>query len=133
MTPSARPATMNDDARKAETGRTATPGAPAPEAAGRAPAGRSVSSVLADETREAEARARRLARRNARLAKGAAPWQREGPPSPCVKVCRFEEAGRWCAGCFRTAAEIRDWPILEPAARKAVLARLPARRNASSP
>lgn len=30
-------------------------------------------------------------------------------PSPCVSVCRMDEATGWCAGCFRTLAEITAW------------------------
>jgi predicted Fe-S protein YdhL (DUF1289 family) len=31
-------------------------------------------------------------------------------PSPCVGVCRLDEAGRLCVGCGRSTAEIGEWP-----------------------
>jgi len=31
--------------------------------------------------------------------------------SPCVLVCRIQENG-YCAGCFRTIDEIRNWLIM---------------------
>src|SRR5439155_1526644 len=44
-----------------------------------------------------------------------------GPPSPCIAVCRLDEATGFCAGCFRTIDEIRDWIIMLPDERQAVL------------
>lgn len=29
--------------------------------------------------------------------------------SICVKVCEYEETGRYCKGCNRTAQEIEEW------------------------
>ena len=86
--------------------------------------GKPVSQALGDESQASEARLRRMARLAARRAKGNAPWQQEGPPSPCVKVCRLEPLERWCEGCFRTPAEIRDWPILDAPSRQAVVERV---------
>lgn len=91
--------------------------------------GQRTGAVVEDGSQALEARARRLARRSAKLARGEAPWQQKGPPSPCVKVCRFVEDGRWCAGCFRTANEIRDWPILAPQAREGILRAIAIRRQ----
>ena len=51
-----------------------------------------------------------------------------GPPSPCIAVCRLDEQTGWCQGCFRTIDEIRDWIIMLPDERHAVLARLAERR-----
>ena len=65
-------------------------------------------------------RERRLAERRRLLA--------EGPPSPCIAVCRLDEATGWCLGCFRTIDEIRDWLIMLPDERRAVLQRLAERR-----
>jgi uncharacterized protein len=50
-------------------------------------------------------------------------------PSPCVSVCRLDEATGYCLGCRRTIDEIRDWIIMTPDQKKAVLARI-AERNA---
>ncbi|MDA7982285.1 MAG: DUF1289 domain-containing protein [Alphaproteobacteria bacterium] len=90
--------------------------------------GRRTGVVVDDGSQALEARARRLARRSAKLARGEAPWQRAGPASPCVKVCRFADHGRWCAGCYRTAGEIRDWPILGPGEREEILRAVAGRR-----
>ena len=88
--------------------------------------GKPVSQALSDGSQASEARLRRVARLAARRAKGTAPWQQEGPESPCVKVCRLEPQERWCEGCYRTPAEIRDWPILDAASRQAILERISA-------
>lgn len=50
--------------------------------------------------------------------------------SPCVDVCRIDEASGWCAGCLRTIDEIAAWANQDDDGRRAVLARLPARRAA---
>ena len=52
-----------------------------------------------------------------------------GPPSPCIAVCRLDEATGYCEGCWRTIDEIRDWIIMLPDERHAVLARLAERRR----
>jgi uncharacterized protein len=52
-----------------------------------------------------------------------------GPvPSPCVSVCRMDAPTGWCSGCLRTLEEIAGWSRLDDAEKKAVWARLPARR-----
>jgi predicted Fe-S protein YdhL (DUF1289 family) len=55
-----------------------------------------------------------------------------GPPSPCISICRLDEATGWCIGCVRTIDEIRDWMILTPAERYAVLARVAIRRGTAA-
>jgi predicted Fe-S protein YdhL (DUF1289 family) len=53
-----------------------------------------------------------------------------GPvPSPCVDICRLDEATGWCVGCGRTMDEISAWARLDDAARRRVWALLPARRE----
>ncbi len=54
-------------------------------------------------------------------------------PSPCVSVCTMDAAGVLCLGCFRTLDEIAVWSVLDADAKRAVLAALPARRNAQPP
>ena len=44
------------------------------------------------------------------------------PDSPCIGVCQLD--GGVCVGCGRTMAEIRRWPDLSSAERRAVLERL---------
>jgi uncharacterized protein len=48
-------------------------------------------------------------------------------PSPCVSVCRLDDATGYCLGCRRTIDEIRDWIIMTPAQKQAVLARIAER------
>ncbi len=52
-------------------------------------------------------------------------------PSPCIAVCRLDPATELCLGCFRTSAEIADWPIMDGAARLDVVRRLRDRRRAA--
>jgi predicted Fe-S protein YdhL (DUF1289 family) len=54
-------------------------------------------------------------------------------PSPCISVCTMDAAGVLCLGCFRTLDEIAVWSVLDADAKRAVLAALPARRNAQAP
>jgi predicted Fe-S protein YdhL (DUF1289 family) len=55
-----------------------------------------------------------------------------GPPSPCIAVCRLDAATGYCEGCYRTIDEIRDWIIMLPDERHAVLQRLVARRGGAA-
>jgi len=50
--------------------------------------------------------------------------------SPCVDVCRMDDATGLCAGCWRTLDEIAAWSALDDDARRAVWARLGERRVA---
>lgn len=50
-------------------------------------------------------------------------------PSPCISVCQMEEATGLCLGCRRTVDEIRDWIILTPDEKRAVLARIAQRKQ----
>jgi predicted Fe-S protein YdhL (DUF1289 family) len=49
-------------------------------------------------------------------------------PSPCIGVCRIDPVTGLCLGCARTADEIAAWRTVDPDARAAVWAALPARR-----
>jgi predicted Fe-S protein YdhL (DUF1289 family) len=71
------------------------------------------------------ARERRRAERRQLLA--------SGPPSPCVGICRLDDDTGLCVGCLRNVDEIRDWMILLPEERQAVLRRLEERRLALGP
>ncbi|WP_066547817.1 MULTISPECIES: DUF1289 domain-containing protein [unclassified Sphingomonas] len=55
------------------------------------------------------------------------PDSRDFVASPCINVCRIDDATGWCAGCGRTLTEIAGWVRSDPAARRAILAELPAR------
>ena len=67
-------------------------------------------------------RERRRAERRRQLA--------SGPPSPCASICRMDDATGYCIGCLRTIDEIRDWIIMMPAEREAVLRQIDLRRQA---
>lgn len=47
--------------------------------------------------------------------------------SPCVGLCRLDQATRWCVGCGRTGAEIGAWRAASDGERASVLAVLPER------
>ena len=52
-------------------------------------------------------------------------------PSPCVGVCRLEEAApRLCEGCLRTPREIGRWPYADNAEKLEIVGRLRERRRA---
>lgn len=52
--------------------------------------------------------------------------------SPCIKICVIDEAKSLCRGCGRTLEEIAAWARLDEAARRAIMAELPARMAAFS-
>ena len=64
----------------------------------------------------------------ARLARapGTAPL-----PSPCVSVCRMDDATGYCEGCLRTIDEIMAWGALDEPARRAVWRLLAQRAQAA--
>jgi predicted Fe-S protein YdhL (DUF1289 family) len=51
------------------------------------------------------------------------------PLSPCIGVCRIDQATGWCEGCWRTLDEIADWPLLSVRERDILLFRLADRRR----
>lgn len=55
----------------------------------------------------------------------------DAPPSPCNKVCSIDRRTGWCLGCGRTGEEIGAWPTMTAQAKHALLAQLPARRQAT--
>jgi predicted Fe-S protein YdhL (DUF1289 family) len=50
-------------------------------------------------------------------------------PSPCNNVCRMNPGTGLCEGCLRTLGEIAGWSAMSEPEKRAVLARLPARRT----
>ena len=48
--------------------------------------------------------------------------------SPCVNVCRMSAFTGYCEGCLRTIDEIANWSAYSDREKRAVLARLPARK-----
>jgi uncharacterized protein len=51
-----------------------------------------------------------------------------GAASPCISVCRMDEATGWCEGCLRTIDEIATWSLLDDEERRAVYLALSQRR-----
>ena len=51
-----------------------------------------------------------------------------GVASPCISICRMDEASGLCEGCHRTIDEIAVWSLLDDAEKLAVIALLPRRR-----
>ncbi|HWT34991.1 MAG TPA: DUF1289 domain-containing protein [Paraburkholderia sp.] len=41
-------------------------------------------------------------------------------PSPCINVCRMNQATGLCEGCLRTIGEIANWSSLSDEAKRAV-------------
>lgn len=48
--------------------------------------------------------------------------------SPCINVCRMDDATGWCAGCLRTIDEIAAWSALDDEARREIWVDLGRRR-----
>ena len=48
-------------------------------------------------------------------------------PSPCINVCRIDDANGLCVGCLRTLDEIAAWGALSDAERRDVWTRLALR------
>ena len=52
--------------------------------------------------------------------------------SPCIAVCKMDDASGYCIGCWRTIDEIIDWQMLTQAQKADVLDQLPERRQQQS-
>lgn len=44
--------------------------------------------------------------------------------SPCVKLCKLDDSGRYCTGCRRTLDEIRGWSSASDEQKQAALDRI---------
>ena len=60
----------------------------------------------------------------ARRVGGAGRNDAEPVPSPCIAVCRMDEAGGLCEGCLRTLDEIAAWSRLGDAGKRVVWRRI---------
>jgi uncharacterized protein len=49
------------------------------------------------------------------------------PVSPCINICRMNEASGLCEGCLRTLDEISAWSTLDDDAKRAVWDAIDAR------
>lgn len=50
--------------------------------------------------------------------------------SPCIDVCKLDEARRYCTGCLRTLDEIRQWRDLNDGQKRQVVDACAHRREA---
>ena len=48
--------------------------------------------------------------------------------SPCNSVCSIDRVTGFCAGCFRTLAEIASWSELSAQQKRAIISMLDRRR-----
>ena len=48
-------------------------------------------------------------------------------PSPCISVCRMDEATGLCQGCWRTLGEIAGWSAMDESAKRLVWQQLAKR------
>jgi predicted Fe-S protein YdhL (DUF1289 family) len=53
-----------------------------------------------------------------------------GIASPCTSVCRMDQDGLYCVGCFRTLDEIAGWSAFDDARRRQVWEELNRRKAA---
>jgi predicted Fe-S protein YdhL (DUF1289 family) len=52
-------------------------------------------------------------------------------PSPCINVCRMNEASGYCEGCYRSIPEITEWSRASDARKQAILGEVASRRAAA--
>ncbi|CAJ0814209.1 MULTISPECIES: DUF1289 domain-containing protein [Ralstonia] len=65
---------------------------------------------------------------SAKLRNSRAQAERAQPvTSPCISVCKMDDARGLCLGCMRTIDEIAAWSTMSDAARLAVWQTLPER------
>ncbi len=60
-------------------------------------------------------------------------WQRDEPESPCKGLCILHSEEKICIGCLRSGDEIAAWGSMSDAARRALLAELPGRKDRIKP
>lgn len=51
-------------------------------------------------------------------------------PSPCISLCRIDEASGFCEGCLRTLAEIADWSRMQDEVKRSVWRAIELRASA---
>ena len=54
------------------------------------------------------------------------------PLSPCINLCRMDDADLFCLGCFRTLDEIASWSGLSDAEKEPIWLALERRRQDAS-
>jgi predicted Fe-S protein YdhL (DUF1289 family) len=65
---------------------------------------------------------------SARGSGAAPPAASAGVPSPCINVCRMDDATGWCEGCLRTIDEIVAWGSMADDDKRAVWQLIEQRR-----
>ena len=50
-------------------------------------------------------------------------------PSPCIRLCTYDDARGYCLGCFRTLQEITTWSSMTDPQRIATLEACERRRE----
>jgi len=53
--------------------------------------------------------------------------ERSTVPSPCIGICRFDDASGYCLGCARTRDELGEWPDASDERRSEIWSALPRR------
>ncbi|WP_420995439.1 DUF1289 domain-containing protein [Cupriavidus sp. 30B13] len=43
-------------------------------------------------------------------------------PSPCIKICKFDDATGYCRGCLRTRKECKAWKEMKNKKRRKIIA-----------
>ena len=51
-------------------------------------------------------------------------WYATTPDTPCIAICSTSQGDAWCKGCGRSFAEVRHWPGMAPADKRAVWRRI---------
>lgn len=52
--------------------------------------------------------------------------------SPCISVCRMDDARQYCVGCLRTLDELRAWGSSDEAAKRSIWQRVRERAAATT-
>ena len=60
-------------------------------------------------------------------------WRRDEPQSPCKGLCILHAQENICIGCLRSGDEIAAWGGMSAEDRRALLAKLPARKAQIAP
>jgi predicted Fe-S protein YdhL (DUF1289 family) len=59
--------------------------------------------------------------------------QEEPVPSPCISVCRMDEAKGWCMGCLRTPDELTGWRQKDESTKRIIWERVAQRARELDP
>jgi predicted Fe-S protein YdhL (DUF1289 family) len=51
-------------------------------------------------------------------------WYASTPDAPCIAICSTSQGDDICKGCGRTFEEVRHWPVMTPAEKRATWRRI---------